>query len=107
MHQAATPPTAPAPAPRRFDAGKVRVSGRDIARLMLCGKMYGVPYDLLAAYLDVQPDWLRAIAARWRAAGYAETPHRDRHHPRQHFFRRRPASTRSDSDCATGTTLAS
>lgn len=69
MHQATTPPSAPVAAPRRFDAGKVRVSDRDIAGLMLCGEMYGAPYDLLAAYLDVQPDRLRGIAVRWRAAG--------------------------------------
>ena len=73
MHQATTQATAPAPLPRRSDAGTVRVSGRDIAGLMLCGEMYGAPYDLLAAYLNVQPDRLRGIAARWRAAGYAET----------------------------------
>jgi hypothetical protein len=40
---------------------------------MLCGEMYGAPYDLLAAYLSVRPDRLRGIAARWRIAGYAET----------------------------------
>jgi len=40
---------------------------------MLCGEMYGAPYDLLAAYLEVRPDRLRGIAARWRAAGYAQT----------------------------------
>jgi hypothetical protein len=40
---------------------------------MLCGEMYGAPYDLLAAYLDVRPDRLRGIAARWRNAGYADT----------------------------------
>jgi hypothetical protein len=73
MHQATTPATAAAPLPRRSDAGTVRVSGRDIAGLMLCGEMYGAPYDLLAEYLNVQPDRLRGIAARWRAAGYAET----------------------------------
>ena len=73
MHQATTPATAAAPLPRRSDAGTVRVSGRDIAGLMLCGEMYGAPYDLLAGYLNVQPDRLRGIAARWRAAGYAET----------------------------------
>jgi hypothetical protein len=35
--------------------------------------MYGAPYDLLAAHLDVRPDRLRGIVARWRTAGYAET----------------------------------
>ena len=51
----------------------MRIGGRDIAGLMLCGEMYGAPYDLLAAYLDVRADRLRGIAARWRTAGYAET----------------------------------
>ena len=74
MHQAITPATAPpaAPLPRWFDAGTDRVSGRDIAGLTLCGEMYGAPSDLLAADLNVQPDRLRGIVARWRAAGYAE-----------------------------------
>jgi hypothetical protein len=58
---------------RRSDAGIVRIGGRDIAGLMLCGEMYGAPHDLLAAYLDVRADRLRGIAARWRAAAYAET----------------------------------
>ena len=31
------------------------------------------PYDLLAAALDVRPDRLRGIVARWRHTGYAET----------------------------------
>ena len=56
MHQATTPATTPAtaaaPLPRRLDAGKVRVSGRDISGLMLCGEMYGAPYDLFAACLN-------------------------------------------------------
>ena len=73
MHQTTTPPPTTLPACRRYDAGTVRVNDRDIAGLMLCGEMYGAPYDLLAAYLDVRPDRLRGIAARWRAAGYADT----------------------------------
>ena len=73
MHQAMTSATAAAPLPRRSDAGTVRVSGRDISGLMLCGEMYGAPCDLLAAGLNVQPDRLRGIVARWRAGGYAET----------------------------------
>jgi len=35
--------------------------------------MYGAPYDLLAAALDVRPDRLRGIVARWRHAGYCTT----------------------------------
>jgi hypothetical protein len=73
MYQATSQATAAVPLPRRSDAGTVRISGRDITGLMLCGDMYGAPYDLLAACLNVQPDRLRGIAARWRAAGYAET----------------------------------
>jgi hypothetical protein len=61
------------PAGRRSDAGTVRLTGRDVAGLVLCAEQYGAPYDLLAAYLDVREDRLRAIAARWRAAGYAAT----------------------------------
>ena len=40
---------------------------------MLCAEMYGAPYDLLAAALNVRPDRLRGIVARWRHAGYADT----------------------------------
>src|SRR5215472_9160930 len=58
---------------RRADAGMVRLTGRDVAGLVLCGDMYGAPYDLLAASLAVQPARLRAIVARWRRAGYAAT----------------------------------
>ncbi|HUY49143.1 MAG TPA: hypothetical protein VMV92_26065 [Streptosporangiaceae bacterium] len=57
----------------RADAGAVRLTARDIAGLMLCGDMHGAPYDLLGSYLDVRPDRLRGITARWRAAGYAGT----------------------------------
>ena len=59
MHEAIAKATATAPLPRRCDAGRVRVSGRDIDGLILCGEMYGAPYDLLAAGLNVQPDRLR------------------------------------------------
>src|SRR5580658_5052814 len=70
-----TPGTAGAmpPPARRADAGTVRPGSRDIAGLLLCGEMYGAPYDLLAACLAVQPGRLRAITARWRHAGYAAT----------------------------------
>jgi hypothetical protein len=61
------------PQVRRADAGTVRLGGRDNAGLLLCGEMYGVPYDLLATFLDVQPARLRGIMARWRRAGYAAT----------------------------------
>ena len=67
------PPGASALAGRRADAGTVKLTDRDITGLMLCAEHYGGPYDLLAASLDVQPDRLRGIVARWRHAGYAET----------------------------------
>jgi hypothetical protein len=60
-------------APRRSDAGAVRIGQRDIDGLVLCAEHYGAPYDLLAAALGAQPARLRAITGRWRAAGYAAT----------------------------------
>lgn len=68
-----TTATIPPTAARRADAGMVRLSERDIAGLVLCGDMYGAPYDLLAAALGVRDDRLRGIVARWRKAGYAAT----------------------------------
>ena len=58
---------------RRADAGNVRLGGRDVAGPLLCGEMYGAPYDLLALSLGVREDRLRGIVARWRKAGYAAT----------------------------------
>jgi hypothetical protein len=43
------------------------------AGLLLCGEMYGAPYDLLAVFLGVREDRARGIVARWRKAGYADT----------------------------------
>jgi hypothetical protein len=66
----------PAPKPRparRADAGTIRLSQRDIDGLLLCGEHYGAPFDLLAAALEVRPERLPAIVARWRRAGYAVT----------------------------------
>jgi hypothetical protein len=60
-------------APRRSDAGRVRLSGRDVAGMLLCAEQYAAPYDLLAAAMAVQPARLRGIVARWRRAGYAAT----------------------------------
>ena len=60
-------------AARRADAGTVRLSQRDIDGLLLCGEHYGAPYDLLAEALQVPPDRVPAIVARWRRAGYAAT----------------------------------
>jgi hypothetical protein len=69
---AGQPGTAP-DAQRRSDAGQVRLSGRDVAGMLLCAEQYAAPYDLLAAALEVQPARLRGIVARWRNAGYAAT----------------------------------
>ncbi len=57
----------------RFDAGQVRLSGRDVAGLLLCGEHYAAQYDILAAALAVQPARLRGIVARWRHAGLVAT----------------------------------
>jgi hypothetical protein len=62
--------SSPPPA-RGADAGAVRLGDRDVPGLLLCGDMYGAPYDLLGVFLRVRPDRLRGIAARWRRAGYA------------------------------------
>ena len=70
-HDTTTTTTAARPA-RRADAGSIRLSQRDIDGL-LAGENYGVPLDLLAAALRVQPGRLPAITARWRSAGYAAT----------------------------------
>jgi hypothetical protein len=68
-----TPAAGTGPPGRRADAGTVRLGSRDIAGLLLCGEMYGAPYDLLALALGVREDRARAIVARRRKAGYADT----------------------------------
>jgi hypothetical protein len=60
-------------APHRSDAGTIKLTDRDITGLTLVADQYGAPLDLLAAALDVQPERLRGILARWRHAGWAET----------------------------------
>ena len=67
------PPEAARSASARSDAGRVRLSGRDITGLILCAEHYAAPYDLLAAALGVQPARLRGVVARWRNAGLAQT----------------------------------
>jgi hypothetical protein len=67
------PPGGRVLAARRADAGSVRLGARDITGLVLTGDQFGAPYDLLATALDVRPDRLRGIVARWRKAGYALT----------------------------------
>jgi hypothetical protein len=59
------------PAPRRSDAGQVRLTARDITGLLLLAEHYAAPYDLLADALSVPAARLRAIVARWRTAGLA------------------------------------
>jgi hypothetical protein len=58
-------------APRRSDAGRARLSGRDVGGLILCGEHYAAQYDLFAVTLGVQAARLRGIVARWRNAGLA------------------------------------
>lgn len=59
--------------PRRSDAGQARLTERDIAGLLLVAEQYAAPYDLLAEALEVTLARVRAVAARWRVAGYAVT----------------------------------
>jgi len=59
--------------PRRSDAGQARLTERDISGLLLVAEQYAAPYDLLAEALAVTPAQVRAVTARWRAAGYAVT----------------------------------
>jgi hypothetical protein len=46
---------------------------RDIAGLVFTAEMYGVQLDQLAALLSLSEPGARAVAARWRACGYADT----------------------------------
>jgi hypothetical protein len=73
QHSVVTAAGLPVPTAHRADAGRVRLSGRDVGGLLLCGDMYGAPYGLLAAALEVRADRLRGIVARWRRAGYCAT----------------------------------
>jgi hypothetical protein len=57
----------------RSDAGQVRLTGRDIAGLVLAGEMYAVPCDLLGLALGAHPGRVRAVTSRWRRAGLAAT----------------------------------
>jgi hypothetical protein len=68
----ATRATGPARS-RRIDAGTIKLTDRDITGLTLVADQYGAPVDLLADALDVQPERLRGIMARWRHAGWAAT----------------------------------
>jgi hypothetical protein len=55
------------------DAGRVRLSGRDVHGLVLCAEHYAAQYDLLASALGVQPPRLRGVVARWRNACLVQT----------------------------------
>lgn len=73
-HATPAPAASPAPAaPRRADHGRVRLTSRDVLGLILVAEHYGAPYDLLARSLHVTQPRVRALAARWRNAGLAET----------------------------------
>jgi hypothetical protein len=62
---------------RRATAGRDSPSGNlagsDVAGLLFAAEMYGVQLDQLAAVLDVSEQRARAIAARWRSRGHAES----------------------------------
>jgi hypothetical protein len=49
------------------------VSERDVAGLLFAAEMYGVQLDQLAARLGVSEVRARALAARWREQGYADS----------------------------------
>lgn len=49
------------------------MSERDVAGLLFTAEMYGVQLDQLAARLAVSEVRARALAARWRERGYAES----------------------------------
>ena len=67
------PQAAARPPGRRSDAGHLRLQQRDLDGLLLLADHYAAPYDLLAQALRVPPARVRAVTARWRAAGYAVT----------------------------------
>ena len=49
------------------------MSERDVAGLLFTAEMYGVQLDQLAVRLAVSEVRARAIAARWREQGYADS----------------------------------
>jgi hypothetical protein len=56
---------------RRYGAGMLRLSQRDIDGLLLCGEHYGAPYDLLGMALGTSQVALFQVVKRWRDLGYA------------------------------------
>jgi hypothetical protein len=59
--------------PKRHDAGRFRLTQRDIDGLLLCAEHYGAQYDLLAEALRVDLRLMRQITYRWRRSGYVTT----------------------------------
>ena len=55
------------------DSASGNLAGSDVAGLLFVAEMYGVQLDQLAAVLDVSEQRARAIAARWRSRGHAES----------------------------------
>jgi hypothetical protein len=69
-------PSQPIPSPppaRRSDAGRIRLTQRDITGLEMVAQMYAAPYDLLALKLGVTETRTRGILVRWRRAGLVES----------------------------------
>lgn len=72
----ATRPAEDTPAlttPKRADYGRIILTSRDILGLIVVAEHYGAPYDLLAGYLGISEQRVRALTVRWRKAGLVET----------------------------------
>jgi hypothetical protein len=59
--------------PKRADYGRIILTSRDILGLLVVAEHFGAPYDLLAGYLGVSEQRVRALTVRWRKAGLVET----------------------------------
>jgi hypothetical protein len=53
--------------------GREQLTERGVAGLVFTAEMYGVQFDQLATVLGVRPERARAVVARWRELGYAES----------------------------------
>jgi hypothetical protein len=71
MHPAEAAPALTTP--KRADYGRIILTSRDILGLLVVAEHYGVPYDLLAGYLGISEQRVRALTVRWRKAGLVET----------------------------------
>jgi hypothetical protein len=58
---------------RKPRTAQVRLTERDLQGLLFLAEMYGVQLDLLAGLLGLTQERARAVAARWRRLGYAES----------------------------------